>query len=199
LPDFSHAVYACGEQPLPKVAAVADVARDFGARGDGRTDDSEAFLKALATVGRGAIFVPPGRYAITRILEVIKPGIVLRGAGPRRSVLVFPRPLNAIRPDWGTTTTGQRTSNYSWSGGVIWFRGSDQGNGLGSVAGTVKRGSDICSPISTPEPERACGDVAAVPTSAATAARAAPFGTSAPSGRKSTPADSARPRATSSG
>src|SRR6185295_14104378 len=41
--------------------------RDFGAVGDGVTDDGPAFqlaLDALAAAGGGTLFVPPGRYAI---------------------------------------------------------------------------------------------------------------------------------------
>src|SRR6185503_18002320 len=42
--------------------------RDFGAVGDGVTDDGPAFqaaLDALATAGGGTLFVPEGKYAIT--------------------------------------------------------------------------------------------------------------------------------------
>jgi Pectate lyase superfamily protein len=41
--------------------------RDFGATGDGTTDDGPAFQKALdalATAGGGTLFVPAGKYAI---------------------------------------------------------------------------------------------------------------------------------------
>jgi hypothetical protein len=139
LPDVSFAGYACGEKPLPKIAVVASV-KDFGAKGDGTTDDSDAFLAAIAKVERGAISVPAGRYKITRIIEIRKPGIVLRGAGPDQSVLVCPVPLNDIKPDWGATTTGQKTSNYSWSGGFVWFKGADRGARIGNVIAAAKRG-----------------------------------------------------------
>lgn len=100
--------------------------KTFGAKGDGVTDDTQAFLDALAQVKAGAIEVPPSRYRITRPLEITRPNIVLRGAGPDKTVLLFPKTLNDIKPNWGTTTTGQRTSNYSWSGGFITLRGSFQ-------------------------------------------------------------------------
>ncbi len=41
LPDFSFAGYHCGEDPIPRVAVAASI-RDFGARGDGVTDDTTA-------------------------------------------------------------------------------------------------------------------------------------------------------------
>lgn len=139
LPDVSFAGYACGERSLPKPAVVANV-RDFGAKGDGTTDDSAAFLAALAKVNRGAISVPAGRYRISKILEINKPGVVLRGAGPEQSVLVCPVPLNTIQPNWGATTTGKRTSNYSWSGGIVWFKGTSPAKRLGRCTTAAKRG-----------------------------------------------------------
>src|SRR6478736_1290204 len=139
LPDISFAGYACGQRPLPRVPEVANV-RDFGAKGDGTTDDSDAFLAAIAKAGRGAISVPPGRYRITKILEISKPGVVLRGAGTEKSVLVCPVPLNDIKPNWGATTGGKRTSNYSWSGGIVWFKGRDGGKSIGPVTAPAKRG-----------------------------------------------------------
>ena len=123
LPDFSFAGYHSGEAPLPKVPRGVSV-KEYGAKGDGQTDDTAAFLQALATVKSGAIEVPPGRYRITNILEIKRSHIVLRGAGSDKSVLFFPKPLNDIKPNWGATTTGRPTSNYSWSGGFIWFKGN---------------------------------------------------------------------------
>lgn len=140
LPDVSYAGYACGERPLPKVPISANV-RDFGARGDGKTDDTDAFLAAIAKAKPGAISIPAGRYKITKILEIKRPGIVLRGAGAEQSVLVCPVPLNDIVPNWGETTSGQRTSNYSWSGGIVWFKGKNAGKTIGRCVETAKRGS----------------------------------------------------------
>jgi hypothetical protein len=122
LPDFSFAGYHRGELALPKVPPGVSV-KQFGAKGDGETDDTPAFLAALAQVKQGAIEVPPGRYRITDLLEITRPGVILRGAGPDQTILFFPKPLNDIKPDWGATTTGERTSNYSWSGGFITVRG----------------------------------------------------------------------------
>lgn len=139
LPDVSHSGYACGEQPIPDPAVTANV-RDFGAKGDGITDDSDAFLAAIENTGNGAILVPAGRYRITKILEIRKPGLVLRGAGPAQSILVCPTPLNDIRPNWGATTGGRKTSNYSWSGGIVWFKGSNPGKPVGKIGAPAKRG-----------------------------------------------------------
>jgi hypothetical protein len=139
LPDFSYAGYRSGEAPLPVVARGVSI-KEFGAKGDGETDDTAAFLKALATVKSGAIEVPPGHYRITDILEIKRSRIVLRGAGPDKSVLFFPKPLNDLKPNWGATTTGQPTSNYSWSGGFVWFRGNLGARALATITANALRG-----------------------------------------------------------
>src|SRR5262245_36921040 len=54
LPDFSFAGYESGMKPIPDVPRSASV-KDFGAKGDGRTDDTEAFLEAIQSAKRGAI------------------------------------------------------------------------------------------------------------------------------------------------
>ncbi len=140
LPDVSHAGYACGEKPIPTPEITANV-RDFGAKGDGLADDTAAFLDAIAKTRRGAIFIPAGRYVIRRILEINKPGIVLRGAGPDQTVLLCPVPLNDIAPNWGETTGGRRTSNYSWSGGIVWFKGRTPGKPVARIPVAAERGA----------------------------------------------------------
>ncbi|MCE9589952.1 MAG: hypothetical protein K8S99_05450 [Planctomycetes bacterium] len=150
LPDFSHAGYHNGEQAPPNIAPGVSV-KTFGATGDGVTDDTQAFLDALAAVKSGAVEVPPGRYKITKILEIARPGVVLRGAGPDKSVLFFPVPLSDIKPDWGATTDGKRTSNYSWSGGFVWFRGSLRERPLTAVTAAADRGDDVLTVVSVAE------------------------------------------------
>ena len=140
IPDFSFAGYHSGRDPLPARGAVSVNVRDFGARGDGQQDDSAAFLKAIAAIDRGVILVPAGRYKITSIVEIHKSGIVLRGEGPEKTTLYFPIPLNEIRPNWGATTTGDRTSNYSWSGGFVWIGGRATRRPLANVTAEAHRG-----------------------------------------------------------
>jgi hypothetical protein len=149
LPDFSYAGYHYGEASLPNAARGVSV-KEFGAKGDGQTDDTAAFLKALATVTSGAIEVPPGRYRITEILEIQRSGLVLRGAGPDKTVLFFPKPLNEIKPVWSATTTGRRTSDYSWAGGFVWFKGNLGRRTLTGVTAPAQRG-DMALRVSTAE------------------------------------------------
>ncbi len=148
LPDFSWAGYhGCAEEPpvLPRGTSV----RDFGAVGDGQHDDTAAFEQALATVN-GVIEIPAGRYVITRILEINRPGVVLRGSGPDSAVLVCPIPLSDIQPDWGATTEGKRTSNYSWAGGMVWIVGRPQvRDRLAAIVAPAARGDCFLQADST--------------------------------------------------
>ena len=72
--------------------------KEFGARGDGTNNNRKPSLLLFKTVKAGAIEIPPGRYVITDILEIERSGIVLRGAGTDKTTLVFPQPLQEIRP-----------------------------------------------------------------------------------------------------
>ena len=62
--------------PMPLHAAVSVM--DFGAAGDGKADDSEAFRQALAAA-RGQVQVPPGQYVVKDVK--IPDGIALHGEG----------------------------------------------------------------------------------------------------------------------
>jgi hypothetical protein len=67
---------------------VSQVVTDFGAVGDGVTDDTQAFRDAIAATAEGhALLVPAGDYLITTELE-IGTGIALRGQGPHRTRLL---------------------------------------------------------------------------------------------------------------
>jgi hypothetical protein len=141
MPDFSWAGYHHGEAEPPNVPRGISV-KDFGAKGDGVTDDSAAFLQAIEQA-TGAVEIPAGRYVIKQILEIRKPGIVLRGEGPQKSILTFPVPLTDVREDWGATTSGERTSNYSWSGGFIWFKGDLRAKTVTKITAEAKRGDTV--------------------------------------------------------
>ena len=148
LPDFSFAGYRSGEAPIPTPPVKGNV-RDFGAKGDGVTDDTAAFVRAVEAVNNGAILVPAGRYKITEVLYIRKPNVVLRGAGTDKTTLFFPRALEMIKPNTGATTGGRPTSNYSWSGGLVWVAGTPEGANLGNVKTYASRGTFLLE-IETP-------------------------------------------------
>ncbi len=64
---------------------VFDAKRDFGARGDGKTDDTDAIvaaIKAAREQGQGAIaYLPHGKYRVTRTIEVFGADYSIGGAG----------------------------------------------------------------------------------------------------------------------
>lgn len=65
-----------------------------------------------------AVFVPPGVYRITRMLEISQSNVVVRGAGPGKSILYFPTGLKALYGAW-----------------VYGAWVMEQGSGLGEVEG----------------------------------------------------------------
>ena len=136
LPDFSFAGYHMGEDPIPDVPVKLNV-NDFGAKGDGVTDDSQAFLDAIEAIEDGAIFIPPGRYKITQVIEINKSNVVLRGAGSDSTVLYFPKHLGDIQGP-GDAPTG--TPYYSWEGGLISIAGSRSIRHLADVVSEASRG-----------------------------------------------------------
>lgn len=137
LPDFSRAGYAAGERPIPDYPVRVSV-KDFGAKGDGVADDTAAFQRALeAAEKEGAVLVPAGRYRITDVIEIRRSGVVLRGEGPGRSVLVPPEPLSRIHP---LANVDAVKSAYSFNGGFVTFEGKDTGERLASVIAPAARG-----------------------------------------------------------
>jgi len=66
-------------------AKVFDVRRDFGAAGDGKTDDTAAIQKAIDAArkhGRGGLaYLPTGTYAITDTLRIGGSGYAVGGTG----------------------------------------------------------------------------------------------------------------------
>jgi hypothetical protein len=125
-----------GEVPIPDPPVVAEVS-DYGAVGDGVADDTEAFERALAEAGEGAIFVPPGRYRVTRPLEIRRSNRVLRGAGRDETVLFFPRPLFEV------LGRGRHGGPWGWSWGGAFLRvigEFEEGPELARVTAPARRG-----------------------------------------------------------
>ena len=68
--------------PPTKTGITGFQVKDFGATGDGVSDDTAAFVKAFAAVsayGGGVVYVPPGRYRVSKLF--VPAGCVLTGAG----------------------------------------------------------------------------------------------------------------------
>jgi hypothetical protein len=72
---------------IPDVAVKANV-RDYGAVGDGVSDDAAAIQKAIDAVDDGAVFIPAGDYVLKAGLTINK-SVVLRGEGAGKTRLLF--------------------------------------------------------------------------------------------------------------
>ncbi|BCX48064.1 T9 SSC-terminaltarget domain-containing protein [Haloferula helveola] len=94
--DFTDVGYMQGDVRIPDWPVGVDI-RDFGAVGDGEHDDTQAFVDAIdACPPKTAVFIPEGRYMITRQIVIEKDHIVLRGEDMYGSVLWFPKYLTEI-------------------------------------------------------------------------------------------------------
>lgn len=153
LPYFSFSGYHFGEKPIPTVREQSDVTQ-FGARGDGTTDCTDAFRKAIEETTDGAITIPPGRYVITGIINIRKSNVVLRGAGPGKTVLLIPKSLQQIAPKKMGTGKSSGKRPYSFSGAFIDIRGNDKSTPLAKVAVPAKRGETVLTLSATPKVKR---------------------------------------------
>lgn len=128
LKDFSNvAGYRGGLVPLPRREVKVNI-KDFGGKGDGIADDTQALIAAIkACPTGGAIFIPNGKYKITDWIRIKNlKQITIRGEDMFETQLVFPKGLEDIHPSSTTTTGGIATSSYSWSGGFFWFDNAEE-------------------------------------------------------------------------
>jgi hypothetical protein len=136
LPYFAKAGYRGGE-PIPTVPVTANV-RDFGAVGDGITDDTAAILKAIEETEQGAVLLPEGRYLITAPLRITKSNLVLRGEGPDKTVLVIPK----SREQLDIERVGKAESRYTFGGGFVEIVGTTGAPGNTTVVASAQRGEE---------------------------------------------------------
>ena len=133
LPDFSYAGYRSGREPIPDVPVVVNV-RDTGAVGDGSSDDSSAFQRAIdraGEMGGGAVLIPAGTYRLNDQLHLRDSGVVLRGEGRNETILYFTASLADIH--------GWDLGFANGNNGMIQARGGSFEN-AGNVAERASRG-----------------------------------------------------------
>lgn len=94
-PPFPGAVTS-GYTVADKLSQIVSV-QDFGAVGDGVTDDLNAFLAAVASFGPtgGAIYVPPGDYLVSDQITFDKP-IYMFGAGAKSTTIITNDPTGNV-------------------------------------------------------------------------------------------------------
>lgn len=142
LPDFSHA----GGVAIQTAGSAISSVKDFGALGDGVTDDTAAFQKAVAEAPAGILEIPAGRYVLNGPIRVTRSGLILRGAGSNRTTLVCPRPLSEVEP---LAQTAPNKARYSFTGGFIVLRGTDEGSKVADVVAAAHRGENALTLSST--------------------------------------------------
>lgn len=95
--------------------------KDFGAKGDGTTNDTTAFQNALTYLsGGGELYIPPGTYIYTTTLNMSIKGLTVRGCG-KTSLLQFNGTGNCIEikaADLASTKTAVTLDNFWVSGNV---------------------------------------------------------------------------------
>jgi len=126
IPNCSYAGYHYGESPLPVVEKpVFNVTSSpYGAVPNGAEDQTAAIQSAIAAAGAaggGVVFLPEGSYRLEGLVHLNHSGVVLRGAGPDKTVLDFRRSLSAVV---GPNKSGS-SSLWSWLGGLVWVSPDD--------------------------------------------------------------------------
>ncbi len=97
LPDFSKAGYQEGMKPIPEYPVSVNV-KNYGAVGDGNTDNTAAFRKAIAAAKAfTSVYIPDGVYVIKDTIHIGK-SISLRGQSRDQTVLYFPIELEELYP-----------------------------------------------------------------------------------------------------
>ncbi|PSC73918.1 band 7 [Micractinium conductrix] len=128
--DWSRAGYGAGKHP-PYRAATFNVKTQFGAKGDGRTDDTRALQRAVAAAcdrrDGGVVYLPAGTYILRKPIEIRRPNVVIRGAGRGSTRIYIPRSLSQVfGRTWVSVGRNFVKSPWSHGGAFITFRGTGQ-------------------------------------------------------------------------
>ncbi|MBI3830480.1 MAG: hypothetical protein HY291_13250 [Planctomycetes bacterium] len=102
-----------GIPKYPPFASVKDP--PYGAKGDGKADDTAAIQKAIDACPPGkAVLIPAGTYRLTGVLKLMK-GIALRGEGPEKSKLLNEADKDHLigMCDWDQDATAKILSGYT--------------------------------------------------------------------------------------
>lgn len=131
IPDFTKAGYREGSK-LPIFTSILDV-KNFGAVGDGKTDNTSAFRKAIIACKKDqVIFFPEGTFLLSDSIVIGKSNIAIRGSGQGKTKLFFSKGLEQLYPDYNLHNKNQ--TGWSWSGGMILFQGNISDCGIEDLA-----------------------------------------------------------------
>lgn len=102
-----------GIPKYPPFASVKDPA--YGAKGDGKADDTAAIQKAIDACPAGkAVLLPAGTYRLTGMIKLMK-GVALRGEGPEKTRLINEADKDHLigMCDWDQDATARILSGYT--------------------------------------------------------------------------------------
>ena len=121
IPDFTGAGYKNGRVAIPYFKAGVNVT-SFGAKGDGVTDNTAAFRKAIRACKKNtALIIPAGVYLLSDTIHISRSGIAIRGAGKDKTSIFISRGIEELYPDYNMHNKNQTT--WSWSGALLLFEG----------------------------------------------------------------------------
>ena len=140
---YAEAGYDFGGE-LPKAPQATCSVADFGAKPNDKVDDTDAFEKALEK--GGVIAIPAGEFTLSRRLFVKKRGTIILGAGSTKTLLRFTQSLEKLEPSPTQNAGGKDTTQWSWTGGLLSFRGTSR-EGKAVALEPAKRGSAKLSTI----------------------------------------------------
>ncbi|VGO18678.1 glycosyl hydrolase family 28-related protein [Pontiella sulfatireligans] len=141
LPFFGYAGYHCGDDPIPDIKPTANVA-DYGAQADDEIGDSDAIQTAIDATEKGAVLIPAGRFILDKPITIKRSNVVLRGAGPRKTILYVPRSLQELDPKESNADGGEKLA-YSFGGAFLSIEGKRPKEHGVAVVETATRG-DAC-------------------------------------------------------
>jgi hypothetical protein len=143
LQDYAFAGYGAGMRSIPYNSVRCNV-RDYGAKGDNKTDDTVAVQRAVDDCARGnngsVVSFPPGSYVITSRIRT-STSVVLRGANKATTELYFPRSLSEVDGNEDDNLLLGYTK-YSYGDGFLTF-GSwyDPRRIVASITSSAQRGT----------------------------------------------------------
>jgi hypothetical protein len=132
IPDFTWAGYRQGAKQIPNYQSVINV-MSFGAAGDGKTDNTIAFRKAIQQCRKEqALFIPAGNYLLSDTLVICKSKVCIRGEGPGKTNLFFSKGIEELYPDYNVHFPHQ--TKWAWSGAMILFTGNNEDCGIENLS-----------------------------------------------------------------
>jgi hypothetical protein len=136
VPKFAEAQAAAPEAFIGPLPGWKNARADFGAVGDGRADDTAALQRALSSLvatGSTALFLPAGRYRITRTLVLPRmgarqaQGLNIQGDDPARTVIVWDGPRDGRMFEYGGwySKLGRITFDGAGKAGIALAHGTE--------------------------------------------------------------------------